>query len=220
MVVNMPAQVGQMLALSGANFKTWKEDIELFLGLMDLDLALRMDRPISTPDNPNDTKIKKWDRSNRMSLMIIKRSIPRVYQNLIVESMNAKVFLKELEQSFAKNENEEARDLLTKLVVMRYTGKGNIREYIIEMSSLATKLKALKLEICEDLLVHFVLMSLPTQYTQLKVCYNTQKHKWTLNELISFCVAEEERMQQEESESDNLESTSKGKKKKREHDDI
>ena len=45
---------------------------------------------------------------------------------------------------------------------MRYVGKGNIREYILEMFHTASELKALKLELSEDLLVHLVLISLPT----------------------------------------------------------
>ena len=49
------------------------------------------------------------------------------------------------------------------LISMRYKGKGNIREYIMEMSHLASKLKALKLELSEDLLVHLILISLPAQ---------------------------------------------------------
>ena len=52
---------------------------------------------------------------------------------------------------------------------MRYKGKGKIREYIMEMSHLASKLKTLKLELSEDLLVHLVLISLPTQFSQFKV---------------------------------------------------
>ncbi|KAL8159198.1 hypothetical protein V2J09_000735 [Rumex salicifolius] len=50
---------------------------------------------------------------------------------------------------------------------MRYKSKGNIREYIMEMSNLAGKLKTLMLEIYDDLLMS----------------YNTQKKKWTLNKL-------------------------------------
>ena len=72
---------------------------------------------------------------------------------------------------------------------MRYKGKGNVRKYIMEMSNLAGKLKTLNLEINDDLLVHLVLLSHPTQFSQFKVSYNTQKEKWTLNELIfSQCV--------------------------------
>ena len=48
---------------------------------------------------------------------------------------------------------------------MRYKGNGNIREYIMEMSHLASKLQAHKLDLSEDLLVHLVLISLPTQFS-------------------------------------------------------
>ncbi|CAM8990230.1 unnamed protein product [Rhodiola kirilowii] len=60
---------------------------------------------------------------------------------------------------------------------MRYSGKGNIREYIMDMSNLASKLKSLKLDLFEDLLVHLVLISLPGQYSQFKISYNCQKEK-------------------------------------------
>ena len=105
----------------------------------------------------------------------------------------AKEFLEEIEKQFAKNEKTDTSTLLEKLIPMRYKGKGNIREYIMEMSHLASKLKALKLELSEDLLVHLVLISLPTQFSQFKVSYNCQKDTWSLNELISHYVQEEER---------------------------
>ena len=91
---------------------------------------------------------------------------------------------------------------------MRYKGKGNIREYIMEMSNLASKLKALKLESSDDLLVHLVFISLLAQFGQFKVSYNTQKYKWSLNELISHCAQEEERLQRERTESAHLASNS------------
>ncbi|XP_021773654.1 uncharacterized protein LOC110737631 [Chenopodium quinoa] len=47
------------------------------------------------------------------------------------------------------------------------------------------------------------------------VSYNFQKEKWSLNELISFCVQEEERLKQNKTESAHLASTSKDKGKKR-----
>ena len=84
----------------------------------------------------------------------------------------------------------------------------------MEMSNLVTRRKALKLELSEDLLVHLflvlvlVLISLPTQFSPFKISYNTQKEKWTLNELIAQCVQEEERLKQEKLESAHLASTS------------
>jgi len=161
---------------------------------MDLDIAIRQDKLIATEENANEAKIEKWERSNRMSVMIMKRSIPEAFRDSITEDSNAKKFLEDVQQFFAKNEKAEASNLLRKLVSMRYKGKGNIREHIMEMSHLASKLKALKLELSEDLLVHLILISLPTHSGQFKVSYNTLKDTWSLNELISHCVQEEERL--------------------------
>jgi len=156
--------------LNGSNFKIWKESLEILLGCMDLDLALRTDKPTSTEEQPNTANIEKWNRSNRMCLMIIRHSIPDLFRGSIAESENAKQFLAQIEKYFAKNEKGEASSLLTSLTSMRY--KGNvIREYIIEMSNLASKLKALNVEIKENLLVHLVLISLPAQFTQFNISY-------------------------------------------------
>ena len=56
---NVTAQVNYILMLSGTNFKVWKEVVEIVLGCMDLDLALRTERPISTPKTSNEVKIEK-----------------------------------------------------------------------------------------------------------------------------------------------------------------
>ena len=90
----------------------------------------------------------------------------------------------------------------------------------MEMSNLVTRLKTLKLEFSEDILVPLVLISLLTQFSPFKISYNTQKKKWTLNELIAQCV-QEERLKQEKIESTHLASTSQGhgtnKKRKRDN---
>ena len=61
---------------------------------------------------------------------------------------------------------------LASLILMKYKGKGNIREYIIEMSHLASKLKALGLDLSDDLVVHLAIFSLAAQFNQFKVSYN------------------------------------------------
>ena len=55
-----------------------------------------------------------------------------------------------------RNDKAEISTLLASLISMKYKGKGNIREYIMQMSHITFKLKALKLELSEDLLVHLV----------------------------------------------------------------
>ena len=147
-----------------------------------------MEHPTSTSENPNEANIEKCERSNLLSLMLMKHSIPEAFWGSITESINAKKFLLDIEQVFAKNEKAETSTLLRKLVGMKYTNKEKIREYIMEMSNIARKLKTLKLQLYDDLIVHLVLISLLAQFSQFIVSYNTQKDKWTLNELISPCV--------------------------------
>ncbi|KAJ9171116.1 hypothetical protein P3X46_019164 [Hevea brasiliensis] len=169
------------------NFKAWQESVMITLGVMDLDLALRVSKPTNITDkSTSDEKreMEKWEKSNRISLMVIKHAIPKAFRGTMSDQVDtAKAFLEDLEKRFAKNEKAETSTILAKLISMRYTGKGNIREYIMKMSDLASKLKALKLDL-SDLLVHLVLISLPAQFSQLKVSYNCQKDSWSLNELI------------------------------------
>ena len=168
---NLSAQVNGIPMLNGSNFKIWKENVEIVLDCIELDLALRMERLTSTLENLNEANIEKWERSNRLSLMLMKHSIPEAFRGSINESVNATKFLLDTEQVFAKNEKAEISTLLRKLVGMKYTNKENIREYIVEMSNIAGKLKALKLQLSDDLLVHLVLISLPAQFSQLIVSY-------------------------------------------------
>ncbi|RYE19068.1 MAG: hypothetical protein EOP45_13205, partial [Sphingobacteriaceae bacterium] len=221
-VATVSANLNSVPVLNGNNFKDWKENMMIVLGCMDLDLSLRMDKPASLTDasSADDRRIyEKWDRSNRMSLMIIKRGIPEAFRGAVSEQItNAKDFLAEIEKRFEKSDKAETSTLLKKLISMKFKGNENIREYIMEMSHIASKLKGLKLELSDDLLVHLVLISIPPKLSQFQVSYNCQKEKWSLNELISFCVQEEERLKQDKTESAHLASTSKSKNLKRKNE--
>ncbi|XP_078163504.1 uncharacterized protein LOC144558537 [Carex rostrata] len=130
-----------------------------------------------------------------MSLMIMKRSIPEVFRGTISESiLGAKLYLKDIEDRFVKSEKGEIGTLLTRLVSMKYKENRNIREYIMEMSNVVSKLRALKMEISDDFLVHLALISLPSHFGQFKIRYNCPKDKWTINDLISHCVEEKHRV--------------------------
>ncbi|KAJ9170292.1 hypothetical protein P3X46_018412 [Hevea brasiliensis] len=188
------------------NFKAWQESVMITLGVMDLDLALRVPKPANLTDNCTSNEkreMEKWEKSNRISLMVIKCAIPEAFRGTMSDQVDTtKAFLEDLEKRFTKNEKAETSTILAKLISMRYTGKGNIREYIMEMSDLALKLKALKLDLSEDLL-----------FSQLRVSYNYQKDSWSLNELISHCVQEDDRLKQERTPSAHLASTIKDKRK-------
>jgi gag-polypeptide of LTR copia-type len=122
-------------------------------------------------------------------------------------------YLKKLEQKFVRNEKTEINILLNKLYTMKYNDRSNVMEHILKMMNTASKLKAHKLDISKNILVYLSLNSLLTSFGQFKVSYNYQKKSWTVNELISHCVQEEERLKTDKSNSVNITSTSKGKGK-------
>lgn len=69
----------------------------IVLGFMDLDLALRFEPPTDLTDKSSMEEkrdFEMWDRSNRMSLMIIKRGIPETFRGTISDKVTtAKGFL-------------------------------------------------------------------------------------------------------------------------------
>ena len=77
--------------LSGANFKKWKEQVGSVLGCMDLDYVLRESEPTkpnSKSTNEQKALYEKWERFNRMSLMIMKGSITHAIRGAISNSNN------------------------------------------------------------------------------------------------------------------------------------
>ena len=60
------------------NFSEWKEQIKFYLGVIDLDLTFREEKPNAIIDESTDDEknhFKNWERSNRLSLMYMRISI-------------------------------------------------------------------------------------------------------------------------------------------------
>ena len=83
---NITASINYIPMLNGTNFKTWHEKLHIVLGVMDLDLALRVSSPApliveSSFDEKRD--IERWEKANRVCLMIIKKVIPEAFRGII-----------------------------------------------------------------------------------------------------------------------------------------
>ena len=87
-----------------------------------------------------------------------------------------------------------------------------MREYIIKLQDISTQLKKLKVDMSKSFLVHFILNTQSPEYGLFKISYNTHKDKWSINELMTMCVQEEERLVMEMGESALL-TTACGKNK-------
>lgn len=64
MVSSISANMNNIPVLNGTNFKKWKEHIMIVLGCIDLDYALRFDRPTDlneTSTNEEKSAYKKWE---------------------------------------------------------------------------------------------------------------------------------------------------------------
>ncbi|KAL0446154.1 UNVERIFIED_CONTAM: hypothetical protein Slati_1743300 [Sesamum latifolium] len=106
----------------------------------------------------------------------MKKTIPKAFRGTMSETLTkAKDFLVEMEKRFVKNEKAKIGTLLTNLITKEYTSKCNISEYIMKMSHFASKLRALKLDLSEDLLVHLVLISLQDSVVNSKCATTVRK---------------------------------------------
>jgi len=105
-LASISANLNSVPIVNSTNFKDGKENMQIVLGCMDLDLALRIEKPPSPTDSSTFEQRKlheKWDHSNRMSLMIIKHTIPEVFRGTVSDDITiAKDFLAEIEKRFAK----------------------------------------------------------------------------------------------------------------------
>ncbi|XP_070681652.1 uncharacterized protein [Malus domestica] len=199
--------------LTGSNFKKWKEDIEIVLGLMDLDLALReYQAAVITTESTTDQRIKseKWERANRISIMIMKKAMAQSVKGGIPKHTNAKAFLAAIGEKYIESGKAETGTFLTQLTSIKFDGVGSVREHILKMADLALKLKDLEVVVTDQFLVHMALNSLPAKYGQLKVSYNTSKDKWGIDELISMCAQEEDRLKTDKNAEVHFVQTEKG----------
>ncbi|KAI3677451.1 hypothetical protein L2E82_51665 [Cichorium intybus] len=184
--------------------------------MMDLDCALRTDPPAALTNTSTVEQkhvYEQWDRSNRMSLMVMKNSISVAIRGAILDSDNTKTYLSHVEDQFKGTSKAHASTLILKMLTTKYDGISGVRENIMTMSDMANKLKGMDMSISNGFLVHFIMTSLPVEYGPFNINYNTHKEKWTMSELIAMCVQEEERLRIEKPDVAHL-TTSNSKKRK------
>ncbi|OIT37663.1 hypothetical protein A4A49_66121, partial [Nicotiana attenuata] len=157
----------------------------------DLDLALHVEEPpIPTESSMPAAKAnyERWERSNRLSLMLIKTHISQSIRGSIPNNDKVKAYLKAIDEQFVSSDKALASTLMKRLSSMTFDRSPAVRKHIIKMRDIAAKLKSLEVDMYEPFLVHFILNSLPVKYGPFKISYNTHKDKWSINELLTMCV--------------------------------
>nr|DAD46229.1 TPA_asm: hypothetical protein HUJ06_004459 [Nelumbo nucifera] len=178
--------------LWGDNYKIWKERILLHLGWMDMDYAIRKDEPPAVTEQSTPVEIalyERWERSNRLSVVF-----HQDIRGFVEQYDKVRDLLKAIDDQFVTSEKSLASTLIMKFSSLRLTTVKGVREHIMQMRDIAAQLKKLEVDLSKSFLVHFILNTLPQQYESFKISYNTHKHKWSINELMTMCVQEEERL--------------------------
>ena len=152
---------------NGLNFSERSEHIPFYLGVMNLDLALRVGKPaditvLSTAKENNHYKTSK--RSNILSLMYMRMSIANNIKTALPKTDNAKEMLKFVEERSQIADKSLAETIMSTLTVMKFYGSRTMHEHVIEMTNLSPRLKSLGMEVDESFLVRFILNSLPNEY--------------------------------------------------------
>ena len=202
--------------LRGDNYKIWKERILLHLGYMDIDYAIRKSEPPEVTEESTPTEValyEQWEKSNQLSVMFIKTKITAGIRGSVEQYDKVQDLLKAIGEQFVTSDKALASTLIMKFSSIRITSVRGVREHIMQMRDIAAQLKKLGIDMSDSFLVHFILNTLPHQYGPFKVSYNTHKDKWSINELMTMCVQEEERLVMELGESAML-ATTFGKNKR------
>ncbi|XP_075083568.1 uncharacterized protein LOC142167303 [Nicotiana tabacum] len=150
--------------------------------------------PTTTSNADEKAKYEKWMKDNKLSIMIIKRSIFYYIKGTVKDNGNAKDFLSAIRQKFLESDKTEIGSLIDFLSTIKYNPVGSVRDHIIKLFNIYTKLNNLGVTITGDFLIYQSLRSLPKYFNQFKTTYNEQKDKWSVDELIIVCVIEEGRI--------------------------
>ncbi|KAL5840647.1 hypothetical protein ACOSQ4_013255 [Xanthoceras sorbifolium] len=102
----MSLQLSAIKTLTGSNFDEWYESLSMFLGIMNLDLALRVNPPhIPTVESSFEDKkfYESWEHSNRNCLMIMQFTIEKpIRKSVPADCSNAKAFLDAIKQQYTR----------------------------------------------------------------------------------------------------------------------
>ncbi|KAK3003764.1 hypothetical protein RJ639_019268 [Escallonia herrerae] len=140
-------------SLSSTNFKKWEEQISIILEIMDLDYTLRVNGSVALTAESSTEQMavyKKWERSNHLSLIIMKGSIMTAIRGAIPDSDNAKLYLTNIEDQFQGSSKAHATTLIIKIVTLKYNRSNDVREHILRMNDMTSQLKGLDMEISKD----------------------------------------------------------------------
>lgn len=188
-----------LVKFNGLNYSDWSEQIRFHLGAMDLDLALVLEKPADLTDESTDDErsfYENWERSNRLCLSLMRMTIAENIKPSMPKTEDAKEFMEKLKEHSHSDITDKsvAGRLMRELSTMKFDWSVPIHDHVTSMMNLAAKINSMGMNVDEPFLVQFVMNSLPPEFGQFEVNYNTIKDKWNIQEVKAMLIQEEGRL--------------------------
>ncbi|KAG7578785.1 Zinc finger CCHC-type [Arabidopsis thaliana x Arabidopsis arenosa] len=197
---NLFASANSVVKFNGLNYEEWSEQIRFILGVMTLDHAILTDEePSAITEESSETeksRYESWERSNRLSLNLMRMTMAESVKPSMPKTEKAREFIKKIKECSQSDLADKSivGGLMSELTTKKFDWSQPIHDHVTHMSNLASKLTTLGMEVNELFLVQFIMNSLPLEFSQFQVNYNTIKDKWNYQELKAMLVQEEGRL--------------------------
>ena len=191
---NLFALGNGLLKFNKQNYIDWAEQVNFNLGVMDLDLTIITDeKPAAITETSTEADksfYEAWERSNRLSLHLLRMTMAENVKPSVPKTDNAREFMmkiKEYSQSDIADKSIVG-NLMSELTTKKFNWSQPIHDHVTDMSNLAAKLKSMGMDVSETFLVQFIINSLSPEFGQFQVNYNTLKEKWNPQEIKAMLI--------------------------------
>ena len=184
-VINTFGLGNGVVKFNGLNYAEWSEQIQFQLGVLYLYETLINDKPVAineTSSHDDKSYFEAWERSNRLGFNLMKMTVAENIKPSMPKTDSAKEFMTKLKEHAQSNIADKSivGTLMTELTTKKFDWSQPIHDHVTSMTNLDAKLKSMGMDVSESFLVQFIINSLPSEFGQFHVNYNTIKEKWNL----------------------------------------
>ena len=168
---NLFALGNVMIKFNGLNYVEWSEHIQFHLGVLGLDFAVISDeKPAAITETSTESDKflhEAWERSNRLSLNLMRMTIAENVKPSMPKTENAREFMmriKEYSQSDIADKSIVG-SLMSELTTKKFDWSQPIHDHVTSMANLAAKRKSMGMDVSESFLVQFIINLLPPKFS-------------------------------------------------------
>lgn len=180
------------------NWPIWKIMMEDHLVYKELDLPL-----LGKDVKPSSMSDEEWKSLDRKCLSVIRPCISPSILFDVYQCKTAHELWSTLEQSFEQPSGINKMHAMKRLFLLKMKDGVTVRKHVNEFNSIVAQLKALKVNLDEEVLCLLLLSSLPPSWdTLVTTVANTMGNKFKLNDVVSSLSSEETRRASSQMSSD------------------